>query len=265
MNVYPAGTTVIVTVPFVNYNGDPVTPTALSVRVLDETDSLLATLSVDLEPESTEVDVEIPAAYNNLAAGVTDGARAVELVMTTSEGSIPTTLHYALRTVVRLIVPSNSFQTFTQANLTAAKMANLTGWSSATDYQRQNALLMAYRRITRLSFKISYDPGDLFTYAGMGEEVTVSRAVWLTMTEAEFGEYPADFREALCMAQIAEANEQLGGDLIGRKRRDGILSESIGESSMMFRTGKPLDFGICSEAMKFLQGYHNFTIRIGRA
>ena len=47
----------------------------------------------------------------------------------------------------------------------------------------------------------------------------------------------------------------LGGDVIGKRRQEGILSETTGESSMMFNSRPALDLPICRAAYRELAGY----------
>jgi hypothetical protein len=94
----------------------------------------------------------------------------------------------------------------------------------------------------------------------------ITPRMWPLMTEDLFAQYPEAFREALKRAQVVEANQILTGDGYASRRKAGLMSESVGESSMMFKAGvRPLDLGISREALDYLTGFLNNRITTTRA
>jgi hypothetical protein len=89
----------------------------------------------------------------------------------------------------------------------------------------------------------------------IGDYATLVQDDWREMTEEYFESFPLHFITALRRAQIAEANEVLSLGDPSDKRKVGIMSETIGESSMMFRVGKPLELGLSHAALSILKGY----------
>lgn len=269
MNSYAAGTDVSVTIPFVDLNGDTITPTALVVRVLDEDENEVSPASVIPlpDPAGNEIEISIEAIDNTLPPGETVGVRCIEAVMTTAAGPITLYISYLIRPAARLVVLQNTFQTWPRAQLVASEMPNLLGWETAVnDNDRQVALMEAFRRLTRLGYMVRWPREvDDQRYLHPGADRRIDPKHWAVMTFDQWNTwYPEVFRQALRMAQVAEANQILGVDKVGDKRRSGILSESIGESSMMFRMGKPLDLGVSHQALQYVTGYVDVRMTTGR-
>ena len=266
MKTYPVGVDIAVTIPFIDLNGDPVTPTGLSVRVLDEDgNQVMPPTSVTLTPGETDLTHTIGSAYNSLATGVIKGLRVVELSMTTSGGVIPSVVMYMIQRNSNLVILDDSFQTYEQALVLASQMPALIGWDGATESERKNALAEAFRRLTTIGYRIRR-PEDVDTQNTIPDtDEVIQPRYWPIMTLERWGLLSDRFKIAIKKAQIAEANEILRGDIVGDKRRSGLLSETIGESSMMFRSGKPLDLGISASALSYVTGYVETRITITRS
>jgi hypothetical protein len=91
--------------------------------------------------------------------------------------------------------------------------------------------------------------------------------MWPLMTASVWQEYPAYFRDALARAQVIQANALLTFDPIADRRRAGVFSEKIGESSMMFKNGvRKLDEDtVCRPALNELAQFINNRITLTRA
>lgn len=268
MDTFAAGNIVTLIVPFVDQNGVEITPTAISRRVLDENEAEIAAAQVvSLPSGGAELEIAVPAQFNTLGAGVNEGLRTVEVTFTTATGTTVVKVDYVLRTATRLVVLENSFQTMGQAKLTATGISKLIGWEGGADFERQTALIEAYLRLTRFGYFVRWPREiDDQRYLDPGIDRRIAPNHWPLMTMEQFLTwYPEEFRAALRRAQVIEANQILGSDDIGERRRAGLMSESIGESSMMFRNGKPLDMPVCSAAMNALAGYIDFRIVLTRS
>jgi hypothetical protein len=266
MTTFAAGSTVTLTIPFLDLNGDPVVPTAISAVVHDQDGTeVVPAYAPSFTPGDTEVDIVVPKTANQVSGPM--GARTVYLDLTLANGDLMTLMEtYLLRGAVRLTVPSNSFQTYVQALVEAALMPELTGWAAATEINRLNALEEAYRRLTRIGFLIRRpEDVDDMTYYVIEDENRIEPRAWTIMTSERYARFPAHFRKALCRAQIQEASEILSGDVVSDKRRQGLLSESIGESSMMFRSGKPLEMGVSTRTRQHLTGYIDMRMSVTRS
>lgn len=260
METFVAGADVTLTIPLQDVNGETVTPTAIEVVVLDEDENELARWSHPVEGVSGEIEVLVPAAYNS------PGVRTVELTLTTAAGEVTQLAVYALRAPTRLVVLQNSFQTWGRALAEAGDMPNLLGWEGAEDFERQTALIEAFRRLIRLGYLVRW-PREIDDMRYLTEiDRRIAPQHWATMTHEQWSTwYPETFRAALRRAQIAEADQIIGGDRIGEKRRAGIFAETIGESKMMFRMGKPLDLGVSAQALQHVTGFVDLKMTTGRA
>lgn len=262
MKLYPPGMTVKVRIDFIDLNGDPVEPTSIVASVIDENGEELDRFSPPFSPGDTDVEVSVPGILNGIQ-GVS-GMRVVVLEMTTTDGDIPVSASYMLRAGARLEVLKNTFQTYEMATLLSADMVNLTGWELSDPDRRKSALIEAFRRLTRLNYRINSAPAMDALVTIPDRDRRILPSYWPYMTVDQWTALPQHFRSALCLAQITEASEMLTGDTVTRKRQQGLLSESIGESSMMFQSGKPLDLGVNAVSLKYIQTYIDQRIKIVR-
>ena len=267
MQTFLAGTDVTVVIPFKDLNGTDVVPTGLSYRVSGQGGDVLLADTVLPLPTGAEVEIKIDGALNQIDPLM--DARIVTLSMMTNAGIVEVEAVYLLAKATRLAIMVNSFQTMAQAHLEAAQMPNLVGWAGATDVERATALVEAFRRLTRLGYRIRR-PEDLDAQNVIRDFVdtkTIEPRLWPVIDEERWlsSLYTDEFRLALRRAQVAEANEILRGDRVNEKRRSGLLSETIGESSMMFRVGKPLDLGISAAALQYVTGFVQTRMTLTRS
>lgn len=267
MQTYLAGTDVTVLIPFKDLNGAAVVPTGLSYRISGQGGDVLLADTVLPLPSGNEVSIDIDGSINEIVDLM--DARVVTLSMTTDVGTIAVEHVYLLAKPARLAVMVNSFQTMAQAHLEAAQMPNLIGWNGATDLERATAMIEAFRRLTRLGYRIRR-PEDLDAQNVITDFVdtkVIEPRLWPLIDEGRWlsNLYTDEFRRALRCAQVAEANEILRGDRVNEKRRAGLLSETIGESSMMFRVGKPLDLGLSAAALQYVTGFVQMRMTLTRS
>jgi len=269
MNSYAAGLAVNVTLEFHDLNGDPVTPTALSYMVQDENGTELIPGSVlPLEAGATSATILIPAEHNRLAPRESAGVRVVTLFMNDAAGAHEVYTTYMLRRPQRLQVLDNSFITYPKSILIADEIPRLDAWNMANAMDRQAALIEAYTRLTRFGYIVKRpEEADSMSYLtdDLWGTARITPQMWPVMEAAYFNALPQNFRTALAKAQVAEANEILAGDVVGELRRSGLLSKSVGESSMMFRSGKPLEMGISHQALNYLTGFVDLRMTVTRS
>jgi hypothetical protein len=275
MQTFPAGRQVTVTVQLTDKDGNQLTPTGINARVIDEAGvQVVAPFTVTPSGATATVDVLGPS--NELVVGKTSGMRTIKLDVATADGSYSFDESYILKTAPAdsLAILINSFQTFNQAVLTASEIPNLKGWNNdlITDDDRVAALTEAFRRITQIGFAVRWPIDvDSQTFVSSGDWLgsqtrLITPEYWQFMNLNSFNTFfPEHFRESLRRAQVAEADEHLSGDPIEERRRMGLLSETIKDSSMMFRSGKPLDLGVSSRAFQYLRGYVQMRATLGRA
>lgn len=262
MKSYPVGAAVTVTIPFVDMNGDPVKPTGLRLDVTDQNEVLVAELTPTFQPDDTEIELRLEPSLNAAA-----GLRTIKLEMTEEGGGMHVaTVYYVIAPAVPLVLFQNSFQTYSQAVYEASQMLPSLTWDNASEQDRIVALVTAYDLLTRFGYRIAREEQvDAQSYLTGTWDRVIKPINWPQMTNDIWIQLPDRFKRALRRAQIAQACELISGDLVAKKRRQGLLSETIGESSMMFRTGKPLDIGLSKDVLSYLGSYLDFRITLTRS
>lgn len=267
MAIYPENYQVAITVLFTDLNGTPIVPTEVRAALWDGDDQLVVDFgTLPFLPEDGQKEIVIPAPFNVLEDGQLSAARILRVELVTDAGSVRRQSSYLIEGEFRLALMVNSFISMEAAELLVRDMPGLSGWNAATTDQRYAALIDAYHRLTRIPMKFK-TLGVVGTHQERdrhGPETIIPRSAWSHITEAEFLTYPIDFRKALRMAQLCEANEQLEGDSIAKKHRQGVVSETIGESSITLRGGR-IDTGVASQTLNYLTGYVYYDFRIQRA
>lgn len=269
MDVYLAGTSVAVTIPLVDPNGVALVPTGISYTLTDgEENEIISSTSVAFANGDTSVTITVSGANNALADPmVAAEARVINLFVVTASGTIKIESSYGVKTTSLLIVPNTSFQLWPQAQIEAMQMASLPNFSAASRQDQETALIEAYVRLTRFTYEIleGYDIYGQINWPGETSAYTIRPIDWPDMTQSFFDAYPATFIKAIRRAQLAEADDVLQMGSPNDKRRMGLMSESIGESSMMFRTGKPAELGASPAALRYISRYVRRGATIGRA
>jgi hypothetical protein len=282
MNRYPEDYDVTVRANFADLNGAAIVPTAVRAALYDGNDEVVVDFgSLPFDEEDTFKDVVIPAAFNRLAEGELRAARILRIELATNAGSIRYASSYIIEGEFRLAVMQNSFCTMEAAELAALDIPNLVGWRGADVDDRSAALINAYHRLTRIPMVFRTDKttvryvDDRFTtpeyhwtkdLLWSGENpprLVIPAPAWASITPEQFMSFPADFRTKLRMAQVAEANEILENDVTDRRHRQGIISESVGESTIMLRGGR-LNLGVSSSALEYLSGHVYYQFKVAR-
>lgn len=270
MKQYLAGTAVTLKVDgFYDEDGNALDVERAVYRLLDQDGKVLVT---DTELDLTQDRLVIAAEYNTLPALDLDAVRAetmdaisvnqartVEFDLTLDDGNtIGQEISYIIYPRERLIAGLNSFQTLAQANLTAGMIFNVEEFTqNATTAQKVAALVEARDRIARLSFT-DITLGQ--SYLNHSTPVDLNR-----LTPREFGALTERFKAALRKAQVAEANDILGGgDVIEQMRRQGLASQTIGETHETYRPGMPATTSVSKAALLYLSEFLSGGKKIAR-
>lgn len=250
MEIYSNASTVAVSVDYVDSHGVPIVPVSASYRVYDQDAvEIVASTAITLGTNPTKASITTDTAANTLASGVR-GMRVIEVTMTNADGEIFTTTHsYVIEVAKTVVIGENSFQTYESALIIGMEMTSLSAWDGASERDKKSALSEAYTNIS----KLTYNDNDTLVYN------------LFDYTAVELSALSADFTKSIKMAQVAEANYLLGGSDGETSRNDGLMSKSVGESSQMFRPGKPITSPICKRAMKLMSGYISYGMTIGRS
>lgn len=265
MDLFPVNSTVSITMPIVDLNGNPVVPTGLSYAVLDENyEELVAATSLfgSFTTGDTHAQIVIGPSHN-----IMSGPRVVLFTVTDAAGNqYVFESYYGLVPVRRLTVLTNTFQSHVSALYLSQSMPSVAGWTAASQADQEMALIEGFTRLIRMNFVIPY-PEMVDTQALLDPDyyAEITPRMWPRMTPDLFARYPASFSQALCKAQVAEANHILTGDPIADKIRSGLFSEKVGESSMMFRSGiRPVTLPMCREALEYMTGFLNNRVTLSR-
>lgn len=261
MNFYPENYDVVISVPYTDATGTEVTPISASAVLLDGDDTEVVNLGA-LNVSNPSVNVTVAGANNTLEPEERFAIRIIEVSMVYSAGTIKRRFSYAIETDVPLALMKNTFMSYEYAQLVETEFFGKTGWVASDEGARKTALVEAYNRLTRIPMK--WSPRDADGMPDRTVENIIERDMWVEIDTDAFSVFPTHFKRALRRAQFVEANALLQGDTIAAKRREGILSETIGESSMRI-SDSMVDYSVSSETLDILTGYIHFNMRIGRA
>lgn len=215
----------------------------------NDVELIAATPVSDFTVGNTAVTITIDAQYHQPAvpSHYTD-ARQLVLDVVDTDGNLTKLRHVYVLAALPIAFMNRSYQSLALAQATAFDIPNLNAWSTATEVEQRGALIEAFNRIGRLRFNV-----DGTYYTDINEQ-----------TQAQMLELPSVFLDKLRRAQVIEADVILGGDSVAQKRLDGLLSETVGESSKMWRPGKPLTLPVSKRALSALAGYLSYGARVGR-
>lgn len=262
MKLYPENYDVALDFLFTDLNGTPVTPTGVSAVLYDGDDVEIADFgSMPFDVADGKKTVTVAAALNVLGAGELSAVRILRVALVTPAGTIRRSASYIIEGEQRLEVLNNTFISLEAADALSRDVPNLHGWSGADDESRGAALINAYARLSRIQLKFTVEDPTLTDYQC---DRVLNPSTWPDVTKADFNQFPKRFRDALRLAQLVEANAILTDNPIEQRHRAGVISETVGESSIMLR-GNRLDLSVSAEALRYLKGYVYFNVRIGRA
>lgn len=279
MNSYRSGSLVIEEILLLSDVGNTYDAISVDYRVLDETDTELVTSTSisTFVAGDVSVTITVPTMINTLPMGELKGMRAIELKLTLADTTVfYFTTYYVVARESTLITMTNSYQTLSQAKLMLLDMPDMLGWESATDKKRSAAMIESFYRLGLLKY-------DIYGLLIPSRENTVvtnrlnldlldtqavsyyrTRPSLSTLSLEEFIGLPILFTDAVKKAQISEADIILGGDPVQKKRDEGLMSESVGESSSMFRPGVPLALPVNKRTLNYLSGWVTYRAHIGR-
>lgn len=179
--------------------------------------------------------------------------------------------YFVLVSPTPLAVTSNSFVTFPEALAIRRSFGALDGWDANDPGRQQSALVEAHRRLCQMGFSVPGYTGNKANQksaaygTGSDDAFHSSANVRLaTLSLSEFDTLPEAFRKAVKRAQMAEANVLLGGDPIVDKRKSGLISETVGESSAFFQSKPYLNLPISRQAYEEVRRYIRLRVSIKR-
>lgn len=259
MNQYLAGTSVNLPIEFNDDDGNPLEVAEVFYRIIDQDgqesvprtsfDLSQSILSIDSQYNKiTPLDID-SLTVEKLGAETINEVRTVEFDIVLKNGNtIGHDVSYILYPRERLIVGLNSFQTQSQAMLTASATHDVDAFITSTPAQRVAGLVEARNRICQLSF-VDATWGQ--SYLSNGQHVELHR-----ITPRQFDALTERFKAALRKAQVAEANVVLGGgDVIEQMRQQGLTSQTIGETHETYRNVTPLNMLVSKVTLRYLSEF----------
>ena len=265
MNFHLEGQTVNVVVPFQNEAGAAIIPTAITARLFDGNSDLLMDLgAVSFNPAQSSTTVVVLGALNMISGDEAREARRLEVSITHAAGVTKKHLTYGVEYERSLTIMVNSFQTHETALVRASELVNLTRLTAATEERQKAALAEAFAIIT--GFNMVYEiRSDESPYRVISEHVLDADG-WAAVTADVFKtQLPSAFKRALTRAQLFQADELLQGSAVLDKRRQGIVTETIAESSTTFSSAYSGMTVLGERARHELAAYMRSSYKIARA
>lgn len=253
-------------IPVTDEAGNKIDGVSASWELFDERgNSIDAGAVTDFDAAADSVSFEIEAASLDLPAGQVSAGREIVVFLNLVDDSVAEVRDYFLVVSPQpLAIMTNSFLTYPEAIALRMEFGQLTGWDGQARTIQSSALAQAFRNLCKMSFKVPGYNGTLDNqkkaYWGTGSDAPFwdrggRRVRVATLTAEDFDALPEAFRRALQRAQLAEANVLLGGDPIGDKRKAGMISETVGESSAFFNSKPYLNLPISRQAYDEVQRY----------
>ncbi|HHT4259129.1 TPA: hypothetical protein ACTYZB_004796 [Klebsiella variicola] len=234
-------------------------------------------VNVPVSEGQLSVSITIPGSVNVLGDKERD-LRRVTLLISTGGAVVKKEQQYIVLHSFELQVPGQSFISIADAQLQAIDLMNSADLLSGDEGDIRRQLIEATRRVKSMSFSLKriFDmdwddygrPQNMlqtstlpFYWAGQYTSDTVD---WEKLSDEDFAKFPDKFRNALAMAVVNEASEIAGGSDIQRAREDGIVSESIGETTMAYRQGKSAVSVVSKTTWRMLLKYMDNRVIVRR-
>lgn len=264
MQAYLGGQNVVLTIPLVDSAGVAIVASGVQYRVIDQNEQeLIAKVTLIGYVAAAPNAVVTVLGTDNALGTATRALRVVELHVTSASGVTVISTEYLIEATSVLVISTNTFQTYSAAVLVGYEMPSLPAWNDATKKDRISALISAFRNFSRLRLRyINYDGTMDQSRLVVAPDFACFDITM--MDQSQFIALPVEYRNAICRAQIFEAEFLLGGEEIEDIRKSGIMSATVGESSQFFRASKPYEGAVCKRAMKELHRYIITNKSVGR-
>ncbi|WJW83864.1 hypothetical protein QU516_17135 (plasmid) [Moellerella wisconsensis] len=274
LNVVKSGKPADITVTF-----DALDVVSATYSVYDGEGSELAKdVKINIKSGDLSASFSVSESLNTLNDSDKD-MRIVTVKTKTATGMVAEFDHYyAVMASLNLIVPKQSFIPLMKAKLAAMDMYDADDFLLLSDHTQRQALIEATSKIKAMSFslkriyKISdteYDrPQNILTtntlpfyLAGDFRRNIID---FTELTDEQFASLPEYFLNDLAQACMIEAVSIIKTNGAADAREEGLLSESIGETTNMYRTGRSATQALSRKTWRLLGRYIDGTIRLSR-
>lgn len=226
------------------------------------------------------VAFRVPGASNVLDPNDRRDMRRVDVTVATTSGlHVTHSKTWILIASFELSTPAESFLPLLEAKLAAIDLLGSEAFLMSDDGRRRQALIEATSRIRALPFswrKVNGDDYDGYDRPqnelnvatspwGRAGQYRFDRIIFDDMTEEDYEALPEAFLTALRQACLVEAIAILKGDDVAAARDEGLLSESIGETTNMYRTGRTAQQAITRKSWRLLARYTDNRVFLRRS
>lgn len=222
---FASNTSITISVPY-EYNGQSLTLTNFEYELSDANSVVLLPRQADPNFSALNTASELVLGASLNASTAKRDVRMLTCYLTTVDGEFVVPQVYTIKgNPLKLTPLEDSFMTYPESVLIRSKIAEeMTYYDDLPAELAVIALENSFTRLATLKFQVG---------------VTVVDDI-KSLTIDAFNALDADFLLALKKVQIIEANLIVENSPIKDKIRAGIISETIGESSMFFRQSGPL-------------------------
>lgn len=252
------------------FSVDMLTVDTLTYSVFDNAGNTLLSEQPATLDSDYSVQVAIPAEVNQI--GDADRAlRRVKLKATTGTTTVEFENVYVLLNNFELAVFEQSFATLDDAAMYAIDMVKGDVILNMSRVQLRRLLIEATIRLKQMPFSIrrifgvDYDDYDRpmnmlnvhNVYWGQEGQYRMDLIDWSKMSPELYAGLPDDFKKTLLVATVNEVAEIASTTDSQSARDEGIVSESIGETTIAYRQGKAANLTVNRTTWRLLVKYLN--------
>lgn len=252
------------------FSVDMLTVDTLTYSVFDNAGNTLLSEQTATLDSDYSVQVAIPAEVNQI--GDADRAlRRVKLKATTGTTTVEFENVYVLLNNFELAVFEQSFATLDDAAMYAIDMVKGDVILNMSRVQLRRLLIEATVRLKQMPFSIrrifgvDYDDYDRpmnmlnvhNVYWGQEGQYRMDLIDWSKMSPELYAGLPDDFKKTLLVATVNEVAEIASTTDSQSARDEGIVSESIGETTIAYRQGKAANLTVNRTTWRLLVKYLN--------
>jgi hypothetical protein len=243
---------------------------SITVEYLNGTNVTLGTATPSFASGDVEVSVAIPFGVNALTDPQKSESRKAQLRIQLTNGAVvfKSEVYLVLAIAPEVSFMNRSYQTLQDAELVAHSMLKMSAWQVAEQKDKINALMAAFDALGRFNYCVK--PQESYI-SDTSIPSTIFGETWIIRginekSSAVVATYPATFLNAIKKAQVIEANAILENQMaISDRRNDGVIEETVGESTMKWKEGKSINYGISKDTIMALYGFIEIGYRIGRS
>ncbi|MCF5728943.1 hypothetical protein K3H43_16390 [Aeromonas veronii] len=251
-----ANTELTLTIPF-EIDGEPVADVhSVEWSVFNEFGQASETGMAAPEAGASSISVVIPAKANVAERGRPYTTYELAYTLVTKSGRLESSLVFQVESADAFVEPNNTLVSPLRALSILREIPNLASFAAATREDQKVALLCAHNAIASLPLN-----PKAFPFVRENEPFTSISQLTKEMWEQLDRRVVSDFQAA----QVIEANNLLGTTEFKTLREAGVLSYTVGEVKQFLSSNRPLELGLCRDAMRRIGRYLDTARRLGRA